>query len=105
MNPYKIDFNSMDWDAPVTGIRQKVVGYTGKQFRLLEFSIGFVELDWCAKGHIGYILDGKLELDFNGTIVVYGPGDVATIPDGENHKHKARSITDTVTIFVVENES
>ena len=102
MSQYKIDFNSMRWDAPTVGVRQKLVESNNKQFRLVEFSNDFVELDWCTKGHTGYILDGQLEIDFNGTSIVYGPGDAAIIPDGEDHKHKAKSITDTVTIFVVE---
>ncbi len=103
MNQYKIDFNAMDWATPAAGVRQKVVEQEDKQIRLLEFSRDFVELDWCTRGHIGYVLDGQLEIDFNGTPIIYSPGDAATIPDGDSHKHKARSITDTVTIFVVEN--
>jgi len=99
---YRIDFNSMNWETPAAGVRQKVVVQDDKQLRLLEFSKGFIELEWCTKGHIGFILDGQLEINFGGMSVVYGPGDVATIPDGENHKHKAKSITETVTIFVVE---
>ena len=102
MNQYKIDFNSMDWDAPTVGVRQKVVEQNDKQFRLLELSKDFVELDWCTKGHVGYIIVGQLEIDFDGKSILYGPGDVVTIPDGDNHKHKATSITDKVTIFVVE---
>ena len=103
MNQYKIAFDSMDWDSPAAGVRQKVVVQEATQFRLLEFSKDFVELDWCTKGHAGYILDGQLEIDFNGKSILYGPGDVATIPDGDDHKHKAKSVTDKVTIFVVEN--
>lgn len=102
MNQYKIDFDSMEWDTPAAGVRQKVVVQGTTQFRLLEFSDNFVELDWCTKGHIGYIIDGQLEIDFDGRSVQYGPGDVATIPDGVDHKHKAKSVTDKVTIFVVE---
>ena len=93
----------MDWDAPATGVRQKVIEQNGKQFRLLEFSKDFIELDWCTKGHIGYILNGQLEIAFVGKSILYGPGDVATIPDSVDHKHKAKSVTDKVTIFVVEN--
>ena len=102
MNGYRVDFNAMDWDSPGAGVRQKVVEQDGRRYRLLEFSKDFVELDWCVKGHIGYVLDGQLEIDFDGTCIVYGPGEVATIPEGADHKHKARSLTDTVTLFVVE---
>jgi ethanolamine utilization protein EutQ (cupin superfamily) len=102
MNQYKIDFNSMDWDIPTAGVRQKVVVQGATQFRLLEFLDDFVELDWCTKGHIGYVIDGQLEIDFSGTSILFGPGDGVTIPEGADHKHKAKSVTDKVTIFVVE---
>lgn len=102
MNQYRIDFESMVWDAPAAGVRQKVVVQGRTRLRLLEFSDNFVELDWCTKGHIGYIIDGQLEIDFDGKPVRYGPGDVATIADGADHRHKAKSVTDQVTIFVVE---
>ena len=60
-----------------------------KRLRLIEFSKGFIEQDWCVHGHIGYVLDGRLNIDFDGTSVLYNPGDAIFIPEGEEHKHKA----------------
>ncbi len=57
----------------------------------------------CMKGHIGYILEGSLEVNFGGNIVIYNPGDALSIPEGEGHKHMAKTITEGVKLFLVEN--
>lgn len=103
MNQYRVDFRSIPWEYLSTGVRSMVAKGNSKQLRLVEFTKEFVEPDWCMKGHIGYVLEGKLEINFNGTIVTYDPGDAISIPEGENHKHMAKTITDVVKIFLVEN--
>ena len=102
MEQYKIDFESMAWERPVDGVRFKAYEQKGKKLRLVEFAKEFVEPDWCKKGHIGYILEGKMEIDFDGKLIVFGPGDGVFIPEGEKHKHKARVLTDTVKVILVE---
>ncbi|MHC4105446.1 MAG: cupin domain-containing protein [Planctomycetota bacterium] len=102
MEQYKIDFESMEWERPVDGVRLKAYEQDGRKVRLVEFSKEFVEPDWCRKGHIGYILEGQIEIDFDGTIIVFGPGDGVFIPAGEEHKHKGRVLTDKVKAILVE---
>jgi hypothetical protein len=34
--------------------------------RLVEFTSAFVEPHWCQKAHLGLVLEGELEIDFNG---------------------------------------
>ena len=72
------------------------------QVRLVEFSAGFVEADWCVRGHVGYVLDGRMEVDFDGAVEVFGAGDGLFIPAGQAHRHKARILTDTVSLVLVE---
>ena len=83
-------------------MRYKAATEGGKQIRLVEFTKKFVEPDWCTKGHIGYILEGQLEINFNGNISIYNTDDALCIPEGENHKHKAKTISNIVNIFLVE---
>jgi quercetin dioxygenase-like cupin family protein len=99
---YKVDFESMEWETPVAGVRFKAFEKTGRKLRLVEFAKEFVEPDWCAKGHIGYILEGKIEIDFNGESIVFGPGDGVFIPAGSEHKHKGKVLTDVVKAILVE---
>ncbi len=42
------------------------------------------------------------KIDFNGKVVSYKSGDGINIPAGEEHKHKARILTDHAAVFLVE---
>lgn len=105
MEQCKIDFESIPWELPADGIRFKEYKQNGKQVRLVEFTDKFVETDWCTKGHIVYILDGQLEVNFNGNIVIFETGDGLFIPAGEKDKHMGRSLTKVVRMFFVDDIS
>ena len=102
MNQYLIEFSALPWDKPAKGVRSKTVLTDGYRLRLLEFTKDFVEQDWCTKGHIGYILEGTLEVQFAQTSVRFNAGDALIIPQGPEHKHKATARSDVVRIFLVE---
>ena len=102
MERYKIDFESMPWESPAVGAKVKAYEQNGRKLRLVEFTREFAEPVWCTKRHIGYILEGQLEINFEGKIVVFGPGDGLFIPPGEKHKHIGRALTDSVKIILVE---
>ena len=71
MEPCKVVFDSLAWQAVLPGARFKVFGDGKQQMRLLEFTSEFVEPEWCEKGHVGFVLQGELEIDFVGKIVRY----------------------------------
>lgn len=98
----RIDFKSIPWSTPATGVRFKVYKQDEKQLRLVEFTKEFVEPDWCKKGHIGFVLDGELEINFNGSLIIFKPGDGLFIPAGENNKHMARVLTEHVRLILME---
>ena len=102
MELHRIDFESMEWESPADGVKFKAYQQHNKKLRLVEFSKEFVESDWCTKGHIGYILDGQMEIDFSGNKEIFGPGDGVFIPAGQQHKHKGRVLTEKVTAILVE---
>jgi quercetin dioxygenase-like cupin family protein len=102
MLPIPIDFESLQWESPLPGARFKAYKHGGKQLRLLEFSAEFVDPDWCEKAHAGFVLEGTLEVDFNGRAVVYPQGSGIFIPGGSAAAHKARSITPVVRLVLVE---
>jgi quercetin dioxygenase-like cupin family protein len=102
MEQYRIDFESIPWASPTDDVKVKAYEQDGKKLRLVEFAKEFVEPDWCTKGHIGYILEGQMEIDFDGKIEVFGPGDGVFIPAGQQHKHKGRVLTDKVKAILVE---
>jgi len=102
MEQYRIDFESMPWERAAAGVKFKAYERNGRKLRLVEFTREFFEPDWCTKGHIGYILEGQMEIDFDGKVIVFSPGDGLFIPLGEKHKHKGRVLTDVVKIILVE---
>lgn len=100
MGPYRIDFQRLPWDSPARGVRFKAYEQNGRRLRLAEFTREFVEPDWCTKGHIGYVLEGRMEIDFDGELLTFGPGDGLFIQPGNNHK--AKVITDIAKVILVE---
>ena len=97
---YKVNFNAMPWDTSAAGVRFKIYEQDGRKLRLAEFTNEFIEADWCTKGHIGYVLEGQMEIDFEAKVIMYGPGDGIFIP--ASVKHKARVLTDIVKVILVE---
>jgi hypothetical protein len=102
MNQYKVQFDALEWQDGIRGARFKAFRSGNKQLRLLEFTSEFVEPDWCDKGHIGFVVQGELEIDFHGVLLRYPEGSGIFIPAGSAGAHKARSITPTVLMFLVE---
>jgi mannose-6-phosphate isomerase-like protein (cupin superfamily) len=101
MIEYKIDFSSVDWESPSEGVRQKATTDGDKIVRLVEYSPN-MPLHWCEKGHFGYILEGRFEIDFADSSVVLEQGDGVFIPNGHAHRHRGRALSDVVRVFLVE---
>ncbi|MDD5474554.1 MAG: AraC family ligand binding domain-containing protein [Candidatus Methanoperedens sp.] len=83
---YLIDFKSMNWESHASGVRHKEFIRGDERIQLVEFSEQFVEKDWCTKGHIGYVIEGGISIDFNGKQVNFKAGDGLFITEGDKHK-------------------
>jgi quercetin dioxygenase-like cupin family protein len=101
MQDYRIDFASLPWEPLMEGVRQKVIVNSGKKVRLVEYSRA-MPAHWCAKGHCGYILQGQFEIEFRDSRRIFKTGDGLLIPDGEEHRHRARVLSDIVMVIFVE---
>jgi len=99
---YKVLFDALEWQSSTLGARSKVFKSGTKQLRLIEFTSEFIESEWCVKGHIGFVIQGELEIDFHGRMVRYPEGSGIFIPAGSVSGHKARSITPVTLLFLVE---
>ena len=102
MDERRVDFGSRQWRTPLPGARYKAFQQDDRRLRLVEFIKGFVEPDLCTRGHVGYVLAGEMDVDFDGEIVRYSAGDGIVIAKGEENRHKATVITDVVTLILVE---
>jgi len=86
MAQQRIDFQSLPWESPAPGIRFKAHVAEGRKIRLLEFTDLLFEKDWCLKGHLGYVLEGRMKIEFQGVLLEYKAGDGIFISEGEGHK-------------------
>ena len=99
---FRLDFENIRWQHPLPGCRFKSIIKGSRQVRLLEFRSDFVEPDWCRKGHAGMVLEGDLEIDFQGKIEQFPQGSALLIPAGDEGAHKARALTSHALLFLVE---
>lgn len=101
MNQYHIDFHEIAWESPIPGMRQKEFSHRGKRLRLVEYTPE-MEPHWCSKGHYGYILEGRFQLEFDGSVKIYEKGDGVFIPDGQEHRHRGTVLSGMVRVIFVE---
>ena len=101
MSRYKVEFNLIDWETPMPGLRYKSFNAENKQIRLVEYTKE-MQPHWCEKMHCGYVLDGILEIKYPNETVVYNPGDFILIPNGPEHKHMGKTLTERVRVIFVE---
>jgi quercetin dioxygenase-like cupin family protein len=103
MKEQRIDFEKLGWVEKAPGAREKVVQVEGAKIRLVEFTDEFDEKDWCTKGHIGIVIEGSMNIEFEGRTVEYGKGDGLVIVAGDGGRHKARIVKGgRVILFLVE---
>ncbi len=92
MDDRRIDFDALPRQSPMPGARFKAHSTDGKQVRILAITPEFVEPHWCTRGHSGMVLEGELEIDYQGHVARYRAGDGIVIPPGEANVHKARAL-------------
>ena len=57
---YKINFNQIEWESPIEGVKCKAYTYDNKRIRLIEYTKEMPP-HWCEKGHYGLILEGEID--------------------------------------------
>jgi quercetin dioxygenase-like cupin family protein len=101
MLQYKVIFDDLPWEQSIVGLRYKIYKHNNKQLRLIEYTKE-MPLHWCEKGHYGYILDGKFEIEYRDEKVIYQTGDGVFIPEGKKYKHRAKVLSELVKVVFVE---
>lgn len=99
---YKAEFDKLHWQSPVAGVRHKVIDQNHIRMRLVEYS-NAMPPHWCQKGHYGYLIEGRMEMEYPEATIVYNPGDGIFIPDGPEHQHRGRVLSETALVFMIEN--
>jgi hypothetical protein len=99
--PYKIDFSRIEWESPLAGMRHKCIDQGSQRVRLVEYS-SELSPHWCEKGHCGYLMSGKMAIEYPDIEVTCNEGDGIIIPDGPEHRHKGRVVSDKALVFFIE---
>ena len=92
--------DDVPWTEPAEGVRYRATIRGDCRIRIVQFAPGFAEADWCCAAHIGYVINGILEVVFADSIELLSPGDILIIGAGD--KHRARVIEGPVNLFLVE---
>lgn len=96
-----IAFAELEWIEGSPGVREKRVVRDGRVFRLVEFSPPFLEDGWCEKGHSGFVVSGRFEIESEAGSGTLSAGDGFSIGAGRKH----RAVIDCpVTLFLIEDE-
>ena len=101
----RVAFEEMPWETSPAGARFKVQKIGALQLRLLEFSRDLDHPHWCTTGHLGYILEGEMEVEFASGSQVFRAGDGLAIPAGDVEKHRPRALTERVRMIFMEEAS
>ncbi len=102
---YRVAFSDVDWEPTLEGTaRLKRVARAGKVLRLVELTPATAHPHWCEIGHVGMIVEGDLEIDFDGEKIVFQAGDALVIPDGAKDRHRPRALTERAVMFLIEDE-
>jgi len=104
MSTLRIAFDSMEWQEVREGVRQKVYCEASRQVRLVEFGQCEGEEWWCEHGHIGYVLAGSLQINFDGQLLSFAAGDGLFIPPGAATRHRGMNIAPGTRLLMVEDQ-
>ncbi|MBA4368436.1 MAG: hypothetical protein C0403_12465 [Desulfobacterium sp.] len=101
MMEYKMVFDALSWETQMKGVLTKTIQVNGKQLRMVEYSKD-MEPHWCEKGHMGYVLKGQLEVTFEKEVLIFNPGDTMIIPDGREHRHMGKVLSEKAVLLMFE---
>jgi hypothetical protein len=91
--------------APVLATNSVRAPIGALQLRLLELSRDLDHPHWCTTGHLGYVLEGEMEVESATGSQVFRAGDGLAIPAGDDEKHRPRTLTERVRMIFVEDVS
>ncbi len=102
MKTYRVPFDNLPWQTSAAGVRFKVHVDGARQLRLVEFTPELVHPEWCVTGHVGYVVDGELTIEFDDRVERYGAGDGVIIPAGLSDRHRPEALSERVRLVFVE---
>jgi quercetin dioxygenase-like cupin family protein len=102
----QVDFATLAWDGWASDVaaRIKAEQADGRRVRLIELGPGFVEPQWCEKGHAGYVVSGQYVTDLDGDMWTLRAGQGFILPPGTRHRSRNTGAMPAI-VFVVDLEA
>lgn len=103
MSSSRLRLAALPWHELAPGCRVKQLDHGRKRFRVVEFTDSYDDSAWCAIGHSGFVLEGRLTFCFDDTDMHLEEGDAFEIEHGPASRHRTRIDSGrTATLFLVE---
>ncbi len=100
-----IPFADLPWQTSASGVRFKAQCLDGRKLRLLEFTRELDHPHRCETGHIGFVLEGTMEVAFaESAAVTFQAGDGVCIPAGWADRHRPTARSERVRLIFVEED-
>jgi quercetin dioxygenase-like cupin family protein len=61
----KLDFESIEWADDQPDIHSRAKAALGQRWAIVEYEAGAARDEWCTDGHRGYVLEGRIEYEFD----------------------------------------
>jgi quercetin dioxygenase-like cupin family protein len=85
-----LPFPHLEWQTGVATDLERKKAIDPVAAALLEFAPGFVDPQWCERGHVGLVLEGELSFDLDGSQETLSHGEGFVIDAGTRHRASNR---------------
>jgi quercetin dioxygenase-like cupin family protein len=100
-----VPLDKIDWIHDVTGIRARETLVQGRRWAIVEYARGARRHEWCVDGHVGFVLEGAIEYEFDdgGEVLTAAKGQGFCLSTGR--AHRGRNLADRPTrLFLIDDE-
>jgi len=59
-----VPFDAEQWAHEADGVRALVRDVDGKRWAVVDYAPGSGRPEWCSVGHLGFVLSGEIEYEF-----------------------------------------
>jgi quercetin dioxygenase-like cupin family protein len=98
-----VDFPSFGWEEEGPGIRALVGSAAGSRWAVVEYGAGAERDEWCTDGHRGYVVEGRIEYEFDdgSPPLRLAGGQGFVLGAGTGHRGRNRG-SETTRLFLID---
>jgi quercetin dioxygenase-like cupin family protein len=100
-----VRFGDIDWEQDVPGIQARERSVQGRRWAVVEYARAARRREWCLDGHVGYVLEGAIEYEFDdgGEVLTAGKGEAFCLSTGRAHRGRNLAASPT-RLFLIDDE-